>query len=158
MFNVSTRSLKILSALFWYIGGIILMLKGGSLLLEADTLKPGQIWPGLAIVIGLLLGSVKAKFLFSKSCKKNLARIGALERPKIWQCFRPGFFGLLLLMILAGITLSQLAHNHYPFLIGVAILDFTIAIALVGSSYVFWFGATHIRQTGRQDVKEAGNE
>ena len=138
MLNVSTRSLKIISALFWYIGGVVLMLRGSGLLFKADTLKPDQIWPWLAIIAGLLLGSLKARFLFIKSCQKNLARIGALKRPKIWQFFRPGFFVFLLLMIIGGAALSQLAPNNYPFLIGVVILDFSIAIALMGSSYIFW--------------------
>jgi hypothetical protein len=31
-----------------------------------------------------------------------------------------------------------MAHNNYPFLIAVAILDIGIAIALLGSSYVYW--------------------
>ncbi len=138
MLAVSNRSLKILAALVWYVGGIVLLLKGSSLLIEADALKPEQNWPGLAAVAGLFLGGLKTKFLFSKSCQKNLDRIAALERPKLWQFFRPGFFVMLTVMILAGATLSRLAHNNYPFLIGVAILDLGIAIALLGSSYVFW--------------------
>jgi hypothetical protein len=138
MLNVSTRSLKIISAIFWYIGGVVLMLKGSSLLIKADTLKPDQIWPWLTIIAGLLLGSLKARFLFIKSCQKNLTRISALQRPKIWQFFRPRFFVFLLLMIIGSAALSQLAQNNYPFTIGVAILDFSIAIALMGSSYIFW--------------------
>jgi hypothetical protein len=138
MYHASTSSLKILSALFWYIGGIVLILKGVSLLFKAAKLKPDQIWPWLAFFAGLGLGTLKAKFLFSKSCQRNLARIDALKQPRIWQFFRPGFFVLLLLMIVTGTTLSQLANNNYLFLIGVAILDFSIAIALIGSSYIFW--------------------
>jgi hypothetical protein len=138
MLVVSIRSLNILAALVWYVGGIVLLLKGGSLLVEADALKPEQDWLWLAAVAGLFLGGLKAKFLFSKSCQKNLVRIAALDRPRIWQFFRPGFFVFLTVMILAGATLSRLAHNNYPFLIGVAILDLGIAIALLGSSYVFW--------------------
>jgi len=138
MLVVSTRSLKILAALVWYVGGVVLLLKGGSLLVEADALKPGQGWPWLAAVAGLFLGSLKARLLFSKSCQKNLERIAALDRPRIWQFFRPGFFVVLTIMILAGSTLSRLAHYNYYFLISVAILDLGIGIALLGSSYVFW--------------------
>ena len=127
-----------MAALIWYIGSIVLLLKGGSLLVEADALKPGQIWPWLAISVGLFLGSLKAKFLFIKSCEKNLDRINGLNPPKIWQFFTPRFFTLLTIMILTGATLSRMAHNNYAFLIGVAILDISIAIALLGSSYVFW--------------------
>jgi hypothetical protein len=138
MLTVSTRTLNILAALVWYIGGIVLLLKGNTLLGEADLLKPEQHWPWLAAVAGLFIGGLKAKFLFSKSCHKNLVRIAALNRPKIWQFFRPGFFAFLAVMILVGATLSRLAHDNYPFLIGVAILDLSIATALLGSSYVFW--------------------
>jgi len=138
MLVVSTRSLKILAALAWYVGGTILLLKGRSLLVEADALKPEEGWPWLAAVAGLFLGGLKAKFLFNKSCQRNLDRIAALKRPRVWQFFRPGFFVVLTVMILVGVNLSRLAHNNYPFLIGVAILDLSISIALLGSSYVFW--------------------
>jgi len=138
MLNASSHTLKILSALFWYIGGIVLILKGIRLIFEADELRPDQIWPLMAIITGFLLGGFKAKFLFSKSCQKNLTRIDALAQPKIWGFFRLRFFVFLLLMIITGATLSKLAHNNYPLLIGVAVLDFSIAIALIGSSYVFW--------------------
>jgi len=138
MLVVSARSLNVLAALTWYIGGLVLLLKGSSLLGEADALKPEQVWPWLGAVVGLLLGGLKAKYLFGKSCRKNLARIAALDQPKIWQFFRPGFFLFLALMILTGATLSRLAHDNYAFLIVMAILDLGIAIALLGSSYVFW--------------------
>lgn len=137
-FSVSPRILNILAALVWYIGGFVLLLKARSLLLEADTLQPAQLWPWFGLVAGVLFGSLKAKFLFSKSCRKNLNRIAALQHPKLWQFFRPGFFFLLALMIASGATLSRMAHDNYPFLIGVAVLDLSIAIALLGSSYVFW--------------------
>jgi hypothetical protein len=138
MVPASTRSLKILAALVWYIGGFFLLQKGGSLLFEAEALHPGQKWPWFAFITGLFLGSVKARFLFNKSCRKNLIRIDGLHHPKIWQFYRPRFFVFLMLMILAGTTLSRLAHGKYPFLIGVAIVDFSISVALLGSSYIFW--------------------
>ena len=136
--TVSTRSLNILAALVWYIGGIVLLLKGRSLLVEAGTLNPQQGWIWLAVIAAIFFGSLKARFLFSKSCRKNLNRIAALDEPKIWQCFRPGFFVALAIMIATGATLSRLAHNNYPFLIGVGILDLSLAVALLGSSIVFW--------------------
>lgn len=138
MITTSTRNLKILAALVWYTGSIVLLFKGASLLVEADALKPDQSWHWLAITAGLFFGGLKAKYIFSKSCDKNLDRINTLNQPKIWQFFRPGFFALLTIMILTGATLSRMAHNNYPFLIGVAILDISIAIALLGSSFVFW--------------------
>ncbi len=134
----TSRTLKILAALLWYLGGVMLVSKGSSLLIEADMLKPEKNWTWGAIVIGLLIGGLKAKYLFSVSCKKNLARIDLLDKPKIWQFFSPKFFLSLAIMIAAGVTLSRMAHNNYIFLLCVAILDISIATALIGSSYTFW--------------------
>ena len=138
MLTVSTCTLNILAAFVWYVGGIVLLLKGSSLLAEAHSLRPEQGWLWLAAVAGPFIGGAKAKFIFSKTCQKNLVRIAALDRPRIWQFLSPWFFVFLAVMILAGATLSRLAHNNYAFLIGVGILDTSIAVALLGSSYVFW--------------------
>jgi hypothetical protein len=138
MLTTSIRTQKILAAILWYIGGFILVTKGGSLLIEAETLQPGKTWPWLAVAIGLFIGGLQAKYMFTKSCKKNLLRIDSLEEPKVWQFYRPGFFLALAIMIITGATLSRLAHGNYPFLISVGILDISLATALLGSSYVFW--------------------
>jgi hypothetical protein len=132
------RTLNISAALVWYIGGFVLMIKGSSLMMEAELLKPDQHWPWTAAIVAVLIGGIKARFLFSNSCRKNLVRIAALNRPKIWQLFRPSFLMIIFLMIVVGATFSNLAHGNYPFLLGIATLDLSIAIALLGSSYVFW--------------------
>jgi hypothetical protein len=138
MFDVSHRTLKIFAAIFWYTGGIVLLLKGADLLIKATELKPAAIWPWAAAIIALLLGVLKVKFIFSGSCRRNLERIAALQQPKFWQFFRPEFFAALALMILTGAVLSRFAHTNYSWLIGVATLDLAIATALLGSSYLFW--------------------
>ncbi|HSR32286.1 MAG TPA: hypothetical protein VLY63_17120 [Anaerolineae bacterium] len=138
MVNVSARTLNILAAAVWIIGGFVLLRKGGSLLVEAEVLQPDQVWPWLAAIAALFLGGLKGRSLFSKSCRRNLDRIAALERPKIWQFFRPGFFLALAVMIATGVTLSRLAHGNYPFLLAVGTLDLSLAVALLGSSYIFW--------------------
>jgi hypothetical protein len=135
---VSNRILNILAAIVWYTGGIVLLLKGSNLLIDADTIKPEKYWPQLAAITGLFFGSLKARFLFNKSCQKNLNRIAALNRPRIWQFFRIRFFVALIIMITMSVILSGLVHNNYIILISVAILDLSISIALLGSSYVFW--------------------
>jgi hypothetical protein len=138
MMTVSARTLNILAALIWYAGGIVLLLKGGSLLIEAEALEPGQIWPWLAAILALFLGGWKARFIFGKSIKRNLARIAALDRSKIWQFFSLGFLLALAAMIFAGASLSRLAHGNYLLLIAVAVLDLAIAVALLGSSIIYW--------------------
>ena len=108
------------------------------LVVEAEALRPDGGWPIIAVFVGVAAGLVKARFLFNKACRKNLARIDALERPMVWGFFRPWFFFFLSLMILSGATSSNKAHGNYPFLIGLAALDLTIATALLASSVVFW--------------------
>lgn len=138
MFVTSKRTLKVVAAFVWIVGGIVLVLKGISLLAEANDLQTGSYWPPLAVAAGLLFGGLKAKYIFNKACRKNLQRIDALDRPGIWEFFRPWFFFFLVLMILTGATLSRMAHGNYPFLIAVAVLDFSIATALLASSRIFW--------------------
>jgi uncharacterized membrane protein len=138
MLTVSNRTLNFLAAAVWYIGGMVLLIKSSSLLAEAHELRPQQAWTWISIVAGLTIGGLKSKYLFVKSCRKNLFRIAALNNPQIWQFFRPGFFLALAAMITLGATLSNMAHHNYPFLCAVAALDLTIATALLGSSYIFW--------------------
>ena len=138
MLIASRRALKILAAAVWYVGGIMLVRKAVVLLVEAEKLRPEANWPIFAAAIGVLAGLVKARFLFNKFCRKNLARIDALNRPMIWGFFRPRFFFFLALMIMAGATSSKMAHGNYPLSIGVAALDVAIGTALLASSVVFW--------------------
>jgi hypothetical protein len=132
------RMMNILAALVWCLGGVILLIKGGKLLAGSASLFPNPAWPWVVAIAGLFLGAVKGKFLFSRSCKKNLTRISSLRNPRIWQFFSPGFFVLLLLMITAGAVLSRLAQTSFPVLVGVAVLDLAVGAALLASSRVFW--------------------
>jgi hypothetical protein len=136
--EVSRRTLKILAAVVWYAGGAALMRKGVSLLLESRRQDPESDCLFVAIGAALLLGGLKARFLFNRSCRRNLARIAALEHPRIWQFFRPGFFVALAVMIATGALLSRLAHADPRYICFVAAVDLTIAVALLGSSWVFW--------------------
>ncbi len=140
MLNASTRTLNILSAFVWYVGGIVLIIKGSSLLVEAYLLESEQYWPWLAVAVGPVIGSLKGKYIFRKSCQKNLDRIRSLDKPKIWQFFKPWFFLVLTVMIAFGATMARLAqsHHNYYFLIAVAVVDIDIGIALLWSSYIFW--------------------
>ena len=136
--TVSRRALAVLAALVWSIGGVVLAIKGSSLLVEAETLSPGRVWPWLGAALGLLVGGLQARYAFRANCHKNLDRIAALEHPRIWQFYRPGFFVALAVMIITGVTLSRLAHGNYGFLIGVGSVELNVAVALLGSIHVYW--------------------
>ena len=138
MFNASPHILKRLAALVWYSGVVILLIKSGRLLLEATQIDPDQPWTWLALLVGITLGAIKARYIFCKLCIKNLQRIDMLKQPKIWNFYRPQFFIFLFLMISLGAYLSRIAHDDYIMLISVAVIDLAIATALLGSSYIFW--------------------
>ena len=137
MLAVSKNTLKVVSAFVWLSGAIVLLLKGASLFAQAMALKPDATWSWIAVAAGLLIGGVKAQYLFGGFCRKNLDRITALDNPRVWQAFRPGFYVFLTAMVLLGAVLSRLAAGNHPGLIALVILDISIAVALLGSMRVF---------------------
>jgi len=137
VFAVSKNTLKIVAASVWLGGAMALSLKGASLFTQAVALRPGEAWSWLAVAAALLIGGAKARYLFGGFCRKNLDRIAALSDPQLWQAFRPGFYVFLTTMVLLGATLSRLAIGNYSALLALVILDFSIAIALLGSIRVF---------------------
>lgn len=138
MFNVSHHTLKLLAALVWYSGTVVLYIKSTRLLFRAEMLNPGQHWIWLAVISGLVIGVIKAKYLYKRLCIKNLTRINALHQAKLWQFYRPRFFIFLFSMILLGSYFSRQIHDNYSMLISMAILEISIATALLGSSHCFW--------------------
>lgn len=136
--EVSHKTLKLVSAIIWNCGGIVLILKGGQALLAAHSIHPGNTWLSLAVIAGFSFGLLKAKFIFVRAYRKNLQRITALTSPRLWHCYRVRFFAFLATMILLGGTLSRMAEGDFTFLIAVAIVDLSIAVALLVSSVVIW--------------------
>jgi len=136
--KVSQRTLIIIAAIIWYGGGISLLLKGGALIKNAYTLDPQSIWIYLAPILGIIIGLLKGRFLFIRSCKKNIKRIYTLNAPRIWQCFRPGMLIFLAIIIPAGVWMSRAAAGNFILLCLVGALDLSIACALLSSSIVYW--------------------
>jgi len=138
MFNRSTTRVKLSAAAIWVGGGFVLLWKAWELLWQAMTIRSGDVLPWAAFMLGIVVGIFKARLLFAHVCKKNLQRIEFLSKPKMWHCYRPRFFVFLVLMIVAGILLSAWSQDRYAMLICVAILDLSVGVALLASSYVFW--------------------
>ena len=136
--RTSKRTLVYLSALVWYLGGIMLFRSGYELIQMSTDMRPGEIWPWIFILFGIILGIVQALTIFSRSCRKNIARISKLEDPRIWQFFRPAFFLALAVMITSGVLLDHFSKGNYFFMLGVAAIDFALTISLIGSSHIFW--------------------
>jgi hypothetical protein len=128
----------VIAACIWYGGGIALLFKGGSLVKGAYALDAQSVWIYAAPVLGIIIGFIKARFIFFHACKKNIVRIRALPRPRIWQCFRPGMLIFLAIIIPTGAWMSRAAAGNFGYLCGVAALDLSIATALLTSSLLFW--------------------
>ena len=138
MFTASKQTLKLLAALVWFSGAFVLFFKGFGMFFEAEQLNPGQFWTWLALSAGLMLGSIKARYLFSRVCTKNLRRIERLAQPRLWNFYRVRFYIFLLIMSLSGLYVSQKAHGDYSMLIIMTIVDLSLATALLASSKCFW--------------------
>jgi hypothetical protein len=136
--KVSQRTLIIIAAVIWYGGGISLLFKGGVLIKNAYALDSQSMWTYLAPILGIFIGLLKGRFLFSHSCEKNIKRVKALPEPHIVQCFRPGMLIFLALIIPTGAWMSRAAAGNFTFLCLVGALDLSIACALLSSSIVFW--------------------
>lgn len=108
------------------------------MLTEAQAINPDQTQTWLTIAAGLLFGAIKAKYLFTKVCIKNLKRIDALKKPKFWEFYRVRFFIFLITMILLGNFISRHAHGNYSMLVTMALIEISLATALLGSSFCFW--------------------
>lgn len=128
------RIVLILAAVMWLGGAASLLSKGSFLLISAHGLTPQSLWPWAAAALGVIAGIIKARFVMSKSCKKNIRRICSIPRPMPWHFFSKKFFVALMLMIAAGVTMSRLAQGHFERLCVVGCLDLSIGIALLISS------------------------
>jgi hypothetical protein len=136
--KVSHQALIIIAAIVWYGGGISLLFKGGALINNAYALSPQSMWTYLAPILGIMIGLLKGRFLFSRSCKNNIKRIKTISNPRVWQCFRPGFLIFLAIVIPTGAWMSRAAAGNFTLLCLVGALDVSIACALLSSSIVFW--------------------
>ena len=106
--------------------------------MEAAAIKPDKHWPWTAAASAVLIGGIKAKYLFTKICIKNLNRIDALKKPKLWEFYRVRFFIFLITMIVLGNFISRHAHGNYSMLVTMALIEISLATALLGSSFCFW--------------------
>lgn len=136
--KVTQRSLIIVAAIIWYVGGMILLLKGGTLIKQAYVIDADSTWPVVAAILGIGAGLFKGRTLFSRTCKKNIERIETIANPIVWQCFRPRMIVFLAIMVSGGAWLSSISAGNYTLLCLIGALDLSISLALLTSGLVFW--------------------
>jgi hypothetical protein len=132
------KTLKLLALLVWYIGFVALSLKSYKLFWEASRIDNNLLYLVVFLLLGVLLSLLKTKYIFIKSCQKNLERIDALKEPKIWNFYRFRFFLFLVGVISLGAWFSHLASGNYLFLLLVGVIDMALALALFFSSFEFF--------------------
>lgn len=71
----------------WYGGFVALAMKAYKLFAEAYSIDNALEKLLLALVGGVLIGLLKTKYIFIRSCQKNLKRIASLADPKIWEFY-----------------------------------------------------------------------
>ncbi len=138
MIGITKKHLILISAIFWYSGSISLGLKSVALLKNAFLMYSNLLIVILAALGGIVIGYFKGKYIFARSCRKNIQRINNLQKIRLWLFFKPSFMIALALMIAAGASLSRLAEGNYHALLAVGALDLTIGTALFYSSFVYW--------------------
>ncbi len=138
MFNTNSNTLVKLAATVWYTGVVVLIAKSSTLLFEAYKGGLNQFFILMTIICGIVIGKIKAKYMFYNIGEKNINRINLLENPKIWQFYRKRFFVFLFSMIALGKLLAGFAQGNNIALITLAILELSIAFALLLSSHCFW--------------------
>ncbi len=138
MLNTTPNTLIKLAALVWYTGVVVLIIKSTALFLEALRGGADARLILMAVLCGIVIGKMKAKYLFYDTGKKNIDRINLLTNPKLWQFYRKRFFLFLCLMVTLGKYLAGIAHGENMALIALAVLELSIAFALGLSSHCFW--------------------
>lgn len=135
--RASHTTLKTLAAAVWLTGGTMLLWKGAERMLEAATELGAPTWPLVAGLLGLAVGVLRGRLVFRRAAERNVRRIHALEAPRVWQFFRPGFFAALVVMVGVAVGMSLLAETGTVARVVVGGLDWAIAFSLLVSAGAF---------------------
>ncbi len=137
LLTATRANLVKLAAVVWFSGVVILLFKSTIILIEAVKLGAPVSVAVSTVITGLVIGMIKAKYLFIRICKSNIKRIYSLKSPKIWQFYRIRFFFFLFLMITLGNYAYRLFHNSIFLLFTLAVLELSISTALLISGKCF---------------------
>jgi len=144
MTNAGT--LNALAFLTWYAGAAALLSKGTRMLMQAENIDPGLVWPWFALA-AILAGAIKARYLLFNNCRENLSRIANLTNPHWWQFFAPRFFVFLAVVITLGVTASRLADGHYASLCVIGAVDLSVGTGLLLSGAAFFSARPVVAQS-----------
>ena len=128
-----------IAGLIWVIVGLFLIYRGSGLynlaVIEQNTSKETLI---ISIILGVVIGILKGKFVLSKTALRNRNRINQLVPPlSIHQVFSGAFYGLIAGMMILGFLLREF-NAYLGGYVVVASIYCGIGMALIAASSVYW--------------------
>ena len=127
------------AGLIWIFVGLFLIYRGSGLyslaVMEQNTSKGTLI---ISIILGVVIGILKGKFVLSKTALRNRNRINQLVPPlNIHQIFSGAFYGLIVGMVVLGFLLREF-NAYLGGYVVVASIYCGIGMALIAASSVYW--------------------
>ena len=103
--------------------------------MEQNTSKGTLI---ISVILGVVLGILKGKFVLSKTALRNRNRISQLVPPlRIHRVFSGSFYGLIAGMMILGFLLREF-NAYLGGYVVVASIYCGIGMALIAASSVYW--------------------
>ena len=127
------------AGLIWIIVGLFLIYRGSGLynlaVIEQNTSKEALI---ISVILGVVIGILKGKFVLSKTALRNRNRINQLVPPlSIHHIFSGSFYGLIAGMMILGFLLREF-NAYLGGYVVVASIYCGIGMALIAASSVYW--------------------
>jgi len=127
------------AGLIWIIVGLFLIYRSSGLynlaIIEQNTGKGTLI---ISVILGVVIGIIKGKFVLSKTALRNRNRINQLVPPlSIHQIFSGAFYGLIAGMMVLGFLLREF-NAYLGGYVVVASIYCGIGMALIVASSVYW--------------------
>ena len=128
-----------IAGLIWVIVGLFLIYRGSGLynlaVIEQNTSKETLI---ISVILGVVIGIIKGKFVLSKTALRNRNRINQMVPPlSIHQIFSGAFYGLIAGMMILGFLLREF-NAYLGGYVVVASIYCGIGMALIAASSVYW--------------------
>ena len=133
------RRLLQIAGVIWVIVGLFLIYRGSGLynlaVIEQNTAKETLI---ISVILGVVLGILKGKFVLSKTALRNRNRINQLIPPlSIHHVFSGPFYGFIAGMMVLGFLLREF-NAYIGGYVVVASIYCGIGMALIAASSVYW--------------------
>ena len=133
------QRLQQIAGFVWVTVGLFLIYRGSGLyslaVMEQNTSKGALI---ISVILGVVLGILKGKFVLSKTALRNRNRISQLVPPlRIHQVFSGPFYGFIAGMMILGFLLREF-NGYLGGYVVVASIYCGIGMALIAASRVYW--------------------